>query len=331
MESKNLKRFDASWDRDPVEADRAGRPAYTGSRSGAARLAGRPRLGWCPGSTARQPASRLWPHDHAVSSGSPRISLYLLLLLGLSAGLVLSADSNRLTLPYTPAVSYQLPPGSQNQGAAPVKPASPLPAAGSQTGGAWGSKPIALPPGTGPLDTAAQAAFRAGRFAEAEKNYLEILHQAASNIYVLGNLAATQIEVGKLDESARHLAVALAIDPQDGFCLYLMGRVSHKQGKLDEALDFLNRAATANPESAETQNYLGMVLAEKGQRAGSLAAFRKAVQLQPGYGSAHQNLAFVYATRKPPAFALAHWHYQKALEAGLAKNPALEKLLEEKK
>jgi tetratricopeptide (TPR) repeat protein len=266
----------------------------------------------------------------AVGPGFRGTVLTLCILLGLSASKVLTAESNRLASPFTPAVIYQLPPGSQNQVAPPAQPAGPLAGPGRSIGNPQGKQPIVLPPGTGPLDTAAQAAFRAGRYADAEKNYLEIYRRDASNVYVLGNLAATQVEMGKLDEPDRHLAAALAIEPEDGFCLCLVGRIRHKQGKIDEALDLLSRAAKADPESVETQNYLGMVLAEKGQRAASMAAFRKAIQLQPGYGSAHQNLAFVYATRKPPALALARWHYQKALEAGSARNPELEKLLEEK-
>ena len=90
----------------------------------------------------------------------------------------------------------------------------------------------------------------------------------------------------------------------------------------------LSRSAKANPEYAETQNYLGIVLSEKGMRAPAEAALRRAVQLQPNHPAAHNNLAVVYATQKPPALALAKWHYQKAVAAGHARNAELEKLLE---
>jgi Flp pilus assembly protein TadD len=186
---------------------------------------------------------------------------------------------------------------------------------------------IQLPPGTGALDAAAQAAFRAGRFEEAEKKYLEILPQDEKNVYVLGNLASTQIELNKLQEAEKHLTTALQVDPQDDYCLYLKGRVRYKQEKLDEALDLLSQAVKRNPDSAETQNHLGMVLAEKGLRTQAEAAFRKAIQLQPGYALAHKNLAFVYATQKPPAVALARWHYQRAIVGGLPRNSEMEKLL----
>ena len=56
-------------------------------------------------------------------------------------------------------------------------------------------------------------------------------------------------------------------------------------------------------------------------------ALRHALTLAPGYGAAHHSLAVVYATQKPPALALAHFHYDKALAAGHPANPDLEKRL----
>ncbi|MBI5388377.1 MAG: hypothetical protein HZA90_27245 [Verrucomicrobia bacterium] len=184
-----------------------------------------------------------------------------------------------------------------------------------------------LPPGTGDLASAAQRAFLARRYDEAEQKYLDILRQDEKNVFTLGNVAAIQVEMSKLDAAEKNLGTALALDAQDDFCLYLMGRVKFLRGKLDEALDLLSQSAKANPDSAETQNYLGIVLSEKGLRPQAETAFRKAIQLQPRYAAAHNNLAFIYATQKPPSTALARWHYQKALDAGHPKNPDLEKFL----
>lgn len=212
------------------------------------------------------------------------------------------------------------------------------PAATSSTASAGEVKPASvrrtvkeLPPGAGSLASAAQRAFMAKRFDEAEKNYLDILRQDEKNVFTLGNVAAIQIELNKLDEAEKHLLTALTLDPQDDFCLYLMGRVKFRRAKMDEALNLLSRAAAANPESAETQNYLGIVLSEKGMRQQAETAFRKAIQLQPGYGVAHNNLAFIYATQKPAALALAKWHYQKAIATGHPRNSDLEKLIGETK
>ncbi len=188
-----------------------------------------------------------------------------------------------------------------------------------------------LPAGAGALVAQAERAFAARRFDEAEKKYLEVLRQDEKNVYLLGNLAATQLEMDHVADVEKNLGRALAIDPQDAFCLTLSGMVKFREGKFDEALDVLSRAATIDPQNPETQNYLGITLSQKGQRAAAEAALRKAIKIQPAYPGAHHNLAVIYATQKPPFLELARWHYEKALALGHPKNSELEKLMAEGK
>ncbi len=183
------------------------------------------------------------------------------------------------------------------------------------------------PTGAGALVRSATMAFAALRYAEAEQKYLEILRQDENNVTTLGNLASAQLELGKLAEAEKNAERALALDPDDYFSLYVLGRIRFRQDRLDEAFDVLSRSARANPNFSDTQNYLGIVLSEKGQRIPAEAALRKSIQLQPDNAVAHNNLAVVYATQKPPAMALARWHYQKAIAGGHPKNPDLEKIL----
>lgn len=187
-----------------------------------------------------------------------------------------------------------------------------------------------VPPGTGPLLRAAERAFARQNYAEAEKNYLEVLRQDENNVTTLGNLASAQVELGRLDEAEKTVQKALALDPDDYFSLYVLGRIRFRENKLDEALDALSRSAQANVNYADAQNYLGIVLSEKGQRGPAEAALRRAIQLQPNNPVAHNNLAVVYATQQPPALALARWHYEKARAGGHPRNADLEKLMQEK-
>jgi tetratricopeptide (TPR) repeat protein len=187
-----------------------------------------------------------------------------------------------------------------------------------------------VPTGAGPLLRAAERAFATQQYAEAEQKYLEVLRQDENNVTTLGNLASAQVEMGHLAEAEKTLQRALALDPDDYFSLYVLGRIRFREDKLDEALDALSRSAQANVNYADAQNYLGIVLSEKGHRGPAEAALRRAIQLQPDNAVAHNNLAVVYATAKPPALALAKWHYQKARDAGHPKNAQLEKMLEAK-
>jgi Flp pilus assembly protein TadD len=197
------------------------------------------------------------------------------------------------------------------------------------------SKPVKktkeLPPGAGTLVAQAERAFAAQRFDEAEKKYLEVLRQDENNTYILGNLAATQLEMNHVADAEKNIKTALQNDPDDAFSLTLLGIIKFRQNKFDEALDLLSRATKINPQNAEAQNYLGITLSQKGQRAAAEAALRKAVQLQPNYAGAHHNLAVIYATQRPPFLELARWHYERALSLGHAKNPELEKILTETK
>jgi Flp pilus assembly protein TadD len=184
-----------------------------------------------------------------------------------------------------------------------------------------------LPVGTGALVTQAERAFAERRFEDAEAKYLEVLRQDEDNVYTLANLAAIQLELGRLDEAEKNLARALTLDPADAFSLTLLGMLKFSRDDYDGALEALARSAQIDPANPETQNYLGITLSQKGQRAPAEAALRKAIQLKPEYASAHHNLAIIYATQTPPFLELARWHYQKAIALGHARNADLEQLL----
>lgn len=187
-----------------------------------------------------------------------------------------------------------------------------------------------LPSGVETLVATAQRHFAAKEFDQAEANYLEILRRDEKNAYTLANLAAIQLERGRLDEAEKSVKAALAGAPEDAYSLSILGYVKFRQEKYDDALDALSRAARMNPSSAEIQNYLGVTLSHKGLRGPAETALRKAIQIDPGYGSAHNNLAVIYATQNPPLLELARWHYDRALTAGHPRNADLEKMFDAK-
>ena len=188
-----------------------------------------------------------------------------------------------------------------------------------------------LPPGAGPIMEEGQRALEAGRFEEAEKKFLDVLRQDDKNIYVLGNLAAVQIEQNRLTDAEKTINQALAIEPRDPASLFAMGFLKYRQENYDAALDALSLSASLIPEEPRTQYFLGKTLIQKGNRPAAETALRKAVQLRPGWGDAHFSLAMVYATQQPPFKELAQWHYQKAIAGRYPRDLDFEKLLEEKK
>jgi len=195
------------------------------------------------------------------------------------------------------------------------------------------TKPVAsrdLPAGGAALAAEARRQFANRDFTKAEASYQQILKLDATNAYTLANLAAIQMEQGKLDDAEKNLRTAIESSPQDAYSQSLYGILCFRREKYDDALDALSKAAKLEPNNAEVQNYLGMTLSEKGLRGPAETALRKAIELEPNNGSAHNNLAVIYLSQNPPLVELARWHYQKALAAKHPRNPDLEKMLAEK-
>lgn len=184
-----------------------------------------------------------------------------------------------------------------------------------------------MPAGSAALVAEAQSFFAARQYDRAETNYLEMLRKNPDNPIVLGNLAAIEIEEGKLGHARQHLQAALKQNPDDAYNLSRLGFLEYQQGNYDDALNTLSRAAKEDPQNPEIQNYLGVTLSHKGLRVQAETALRRAVQINPNYAEAQNNLAVIYLTEQPPLIQLARWHYQKALDAGQPHNPELEKAL----
>ena len=185
-----------------------------------------------------------------------------------------------------------------------------------------------LPTGSAELVAEAQTYFTAKQYDKAAEDYQKILQQDENNSLVLGNLAAIEMEQGKLDDAEKHINAAIVQSPDDAYNLSTLGYLKFRQEKYDEALDALSRAAKLDPQNPEIENYLGVTLSHKGLRVQAETALRKAIQLDPNYAAAHNNLAVIYLGEQPPLVQLARWHYQKALDAGQPRNPELEKALD---
>lgn len=184
-----------------------------------------------------------------------------------------------------------------------------------------------LPAGSLTLVAEAQKDFAARRYDRAEEKYQQVLKQDDKNVYTLANLAAIQLELNHLDDAEKNVRQALELAPADAYALSVLGFLKFRQGKFDDALDTLGHAAKLDPQNAEIQNYLGLTLSQKGMRKAAESALRKAIALDSNYGSAHYNLAVIYVTQKPADPALAYFHYQKALAAGVPANPEVERMI----
>jgi len=185
-----------------------------------------------------------------------------------------------------------------------------------------------VPQGAEPTVAEALRAIDAGRLADAENKYKEVLRQDENNTYILANLAAVQMDQDKMGDAESTLKRAIAIDSQDPVSLYLLGGLKLRQDKVDEALEALSLSAKLDPEKANTHYFLGKALIQKGSRVPAETALRKAIQLRQGWGDAHYLLAVLYATQEPNFKELAQYHYKQAIAGGAARNLEFEQWMQ---
>jgi Tfp pilus assembly protein PilF len=183
--------------------------------------------------------------------------------------------------------------------------------------------------GNAVLVAEAQNYYTKREYDKAAADYEKILQHDANNPLALANLASVEVEQNKIPDADKHIQAAMAQTPNDAFGLTVLGRVKFAEADYDGSLDALERAAKLDSKNAQVENFLGVALAEKGLRSQAETAFRKAIQIEPDYGDAHKNLTIFYLTANPPMVELARWHYEKALAAGVAPSPDLERMLDQ--
>ena len=94
-----------------------------------------------------------------------------------------------------------------------------------------------LPAGSALLIAEAERAFAAKRFDDAEAKYLEVLDMDKDNPVTLANVAAIQLELGKLEEAEANLNRAIKADGEDPYAQLLMGMVRLRQDRFQDALE----------------------------------------------------------------------------------------------
>jgi Flp pilus assembly protein TadD len=131
---------------------------------------------------------------------------------------------------------------------------------------------------------------QAGRLAEAERIYREILAQQPNHAeasHLLGVLAG---QVGRNDIAVELIRRAIALRGDYAEAHSNLGIALKDKGQLDEAITAFRQAIVLNPNLPEAHNNLGVALKDKGQLDEAMAACRRAIALRGNYAEAHNNL-----------------------------------------
>jgi tetratricopeptide (TPR) repeat protein len=151
----------------------------------------------------------------------------------------------------------------------------------------------------------ALAHHQAGRLAEAEAIYRDVLHEDPRQPHALHLLGVIAHQAGRHREALDLIGRALAAGPHPVF-LSNLSAVHLALRQFDQAAAAALEAIRLNPAFADAHNNLGVALRELGRLAEAEAAFRAALQCNPRHADARSNLgaALHRQGRLPEALAV---------------------------
>lgn len=134
------------------------------------------------------------------------------------------------------------------------------------------------------LDPLLQQAIQhhqAGRLAQAEPLYRQVLAQRPNHPTALHLLGVIAGQVGRLDVAESLIRQAIAIHPNEPFYYLNLGKFLADAGQHDAAIAALREAVRLNPSFADAHSHLGAALRARGFFQEAVAAQREALRLQP--------------------------------------------------
>jgi len=153
---------------------------------------------------------------------------------------------------------------------------------------------------------------QAGRLADAEALYRQILAVEPNNADALHLLGVVALQVGRHDLAVESIRNAVVLDPNNPIANSNLGEAYHALDRLDEAVISYRRALQLSPNFPAAHNKLGNALKDRGQLGEAVQAYRRAIEQKRDYPDAHINLGIALRARGEVDEAIAS--YRRALE-----------------
>lgn len=134
------------------------------------------------------------------------------------------------------------------------------------------------------------AHHQAGRLAEAQAGYREVLARDERNFDAVNLLGVIALQSARPAEAAEYFARAVDIAPQNAAGHNNLGEAYRRLGRYDDAVASLERSVAQDAGYAEAHFNLGGVLRRMGRAEEARAAFERAAALKPGFTEAHLRL-----------------------------------------
>jgi protein O-GlcNAc transferase len=151
----------------------------------------------------------------------------------------------------------------------------------------------------------AKALHRAGRLAEADRAYREILGQAPDHPGALEAFGVLALQTERYPAAAEAFSRLAALQPGRALPHNHLGLALRKQGRLADALAAFERAVRAAPGDADAHANRAATLQDLGRLEDAVSAYQTAARLRPGWVLAHNNLATALRQAGQPDEAVA--------------------------
>ena len=156
------------------------------------------------------------------------------------------------------------------------------------------------------------AAYKVGKFEEAEHFFLEILKVEPKNIDANHNLGVLKVSMNQSAAAIPLFKTATEINPNIvQFWVSYAGALINEK-KFEEAELSCRKAIELKPDYAEAHNSLGFILYNQARYEECEIVYKKAIELRPDYPEAFNNLAIVYYDLVK--YDAAEVSYKKAIE-----------------
>lgn len=134
---------------------------------------------------------------------------------------------------------------------------------------------------------------RAGRFAEAEQVFRQILQAEPSNAQALHGLGELAAKAGHYQDAVELVRQAIAADGTQAMFHVSLGEALHRWGKIDEAVAAHRQALAIAPNLPLAHAHLGVIFNKRGELDAAEECFRHCVRLRPDLAQSHANLGRV--------------------------------------
>jgi protein O-GlcNAc transferase len=130
----------------------------------------------------------------------------------------------------------------------------------------------------------------AGRLAEAERIYRQILEVNAEHVGAIHHLGVIAQQSGRYDAAIELISKAIRLKPDVAEAHSNLGIALMAKWRVAEAIEAYRRAIQIKPDFAEAYSHLASAMMAGGRLDGAIASCRKAIELKPGYLAAYNNL-----------------------------------------